>query len=74
MKGFFKNEESLLQAIIDVDGDCIKADWCLMCPFSSRCIGRAITEARLLPKEDRARLAYEKLFIELLEQELNDKE
>jgi len=74
MKGFFKTEESLLQAIIDVDGDCIKVEWCMNCPFSSKCISRAITEARLLPKEDRVRLAYEKLFTELLERELNDKE
>jgi hypothetical protein len=74
MKGYFKSEEALLQAIIDIDGDCIKADWCIMCPFAEKCIGRAITEARLLPKEDRARLAYEKLFNELMEKELEDRE
>lgn len=65
-----KSEEELLQAIIDKDGDCVNPSLCLACPFANICIDRAITRARLLPKETRVRLAYEKLFNKLMENEL----
>ena len=74
MEGYFKSEDDLLEAIVAIDGDCINTKWCIMCPFQARCVGRAITEAKLLPKEDRARLAYERLFNKLLEDELSDYE
>lgn len=63
-----------MQGIIDKDGDCISAAWCIMCPFSKACISKAISESRLLPKEERVKRAYDKLFIEVLEQEIDDKE
>jgi len=69
---YIKTEHEILQSIIDTDGNCINASLCLKCPFSSKCIDRAITKARrLLPRETRVRLAYEKLFNELMESELN---
>lgn len=74
MEKYFKSEKELLQGIIDKDGDCISAAWCIMCPFSEVCISRAINEARLLPKEERVKRAYDKLFIDALEEEIDDKE
>lgn len=74
MDQFFKSEKELLQGIIDKNGECISAAWCIMCPFSDACISRAINEARLLPKEERVKRAYDKLFNEVFEEELNDKE
>lgn len=72
MEEIFTTEDALMQAIIDVEGDCIKIDWCMMCPFSHKCVSKAISEARLLPKEDRVRLAYDKLFIKVVDEELSD--
>lgn len=72
MEGYFKSEDALLEAIIAVDGDCLQISWCMMCPFVDICVGKAISQAKLLPKEDRARLAYEKLFNKLMEEELRD--
>lgn len=72
MDNIFKTEKALLQGIIDKEGDCVSAAWCLMCPFQSECVGKAVREAKLLPKEERVRKAYEKLFDELMENELDD--
>ena len=72
MENIFKSERHLLQGIIDKDGDCVSAAWCLMCPFSDDCISRAITHARLLPQEERVQRAYNKLFDELMENELEE--
>ena len=74
MDQIFKSEKHLLQSIIDKDGDCVSAAWCLMCPFQDDCISKAIKDARLLPQEERVRRAYEKLFDELMEKELDDEE
>lgn len=71
---YFNSEEALLQGIIDKDGDCVNLAWCLMCPFSDKCISKAITDSRLLPKDERVRLAYEKLFDKLMEEELRGRE
>jgi len=66
-----KTEEEVLQAIIDKDGNCIDAGWCLICPFADKCVSKAITKARkLLPRKTRVRLAQDKLFNELVEKEL----
>lgn len=65
-----KSEEELLQAIIEKDGDCVHPSLCLICPFANLCVDRAIRRARLLPKETRVRLAYEKLFNKLMDAEL----
>lgn len=72
MEEFFKNEDELLQGIISKDGDCVNVAWCLVCPFASECISKAISHARLLPKDQRVRLAYGKLFDKLMENELDD--
>ena len=65
-----KTEEEVLQTIIDKDGDCIDVTLCNLCPFVTKCVNTAIRKARLLPKETRVRLAYEKLFNKLMESEL----
>jgi hypothetical protein len=68
-----KTEHEILQSIIDADGDCINISLCLGCPFAAKCVDKAITRARrLLPKQTRVRLAYERLFNELMENELNE--
>lgn len=68
---YIKSEDELLQGIINKEGDCVDASWCLSCPFADKCVSKAITSARrLLPKEERVRLAYEKLFNKLLEKEI----
>lgn len=72
MNQYFKSEKELLQGIIDKNGDCISAAWCLMCPFSNICISKAVSKARLLPKEERVKRAYEKMFTDMLEEELDD--
>lgn len=69
---YIKSEDELLQSIIDTDGDCIKASQCPRCPFAKECVVQAIEVARLLPKETRVRLAYEKLFNKLMENELDN--
>ena len=70
---YIKTEHEILQSIIDTDGNCVNASLCLKCPFASKCIDRAITKVRrLLPRKTRVRLAYEKLFNELMENELNE--
>lgn len=74
MKKYFKSEKELLQGIIDKNGDCISSDWCLMCPFQKDCVSRAIREQRLLPQEERVKRAYDKLFDDLMEKELDDTE
>ena len=65
-----KTEEELLQIIIDKDGDCVDITLCNLCPFAIKCVNTAIRKARLLPKETRVRLAYEKLFNKLMDKEL----
>lgn len=72
MKKVFKSEKELLEGIIRAEGDCLSADWCLMCPFMDDCVGKAITDAKILPKEERLRKAYDKVFDELMEKELED--
>jgi hypothetical protein len=72
MDKIFKSERELLQGIINKEGDCISVAWCLMCPFQDACVGRAINEAKLLPKEERVKRAYERLFDQLMENELDD--
>lgn len=72
MKKYFKTEKELLQGIIDRKGDCLDSSWCLMCPFAKACIQKAITHAELLPQEERVKRAYDKLFDELMEKELDD--
>lgn len=67
-----KSEDDILQGIIDTDGDCVRAEWCLKCPFANKCVFKAISLARLLPKQTRVRLAYEKLFNKLMEDELEE--
>lgn len=74
MDKIFKSETELLQGIINREGDCISAAWCVMCPFSDACVLQAVNKARLLPKEERVRRAYDKLFNELMEKELDDNE
>jgi len=72
MDEIFKSENELLQGIIDKDGDCISAAWCVMCPFSDICVLQAISKAYLLPKEERVRKAYDRLFNDLMENELDE--
>jgi hypothetical protein len=72
MDQFFKTEKELLQGIIDKDGDCIDASWCIMCPFSDACAFKAVRDAKLLPKEERVKRAFDKLFTELVDEELDD--
>jgi hypothetical protein len=67
-----KSEDELLQGIIDKQGDCISPTWCGNCPFIDNCLVRAITYGKLLPKEVRVRMAYEKLFNKLMENELGN--
>ncbi len=74
MEKYFKNEKALLQGIIDKEGDCIDTSWCMMCPFADACVMKAVTDARLLPKEERVKRAYNKLFDELMEKELDEEE
>lgn len=74
MDQYFKSENELLQGIIDKEGDCIDASWCIMCPFSSACVLSAISKARLLPKEERVKRAFDRLFTEALEEELDGQE
>ena len=64
----------LLQGIIERDGDCIDASWCVICPFAEKCVLNAVTKARLLPKEERVRRAVDKLFTYELEKQLDDEE
>lgn len=73
MEKIFKSQTELLQGIINREGDCISADWCLQCPFAEICVSKAIKEAKLLPKEERVRKAYEMLFDGLMEEELDDR-
>lgn len=69
---FIKSEDELLQYIINIDGNCVCTSTCRYCPFIDKCITIAITkERKLLPKETRVRLAYEKLFNKLMENELD---
>ena len=70
MEKYFKTEKALLQGIIDREGDCIDTSWCLQCPFMNECVVKAITDAKLLPKEERVKRAYERLFDDLMENEL----
>ena len=70
----FESQIELLQGIIERDGDCIDASWCVMCPFAEQCVLNAVTKARLLPKEERVRRAVDKLFTYELEKQLNDEE
>jgi len=72
MEKIFKSEKELLQSIIDKEGDCVSAAWCLQCPFQDLCISKAINKAKLLPKEERVRKAYDKLFDELMDKELDE--
>ena len=74
MDKYFKSQKELLENIIAKKGDCISADWCIMCPLSSKCVFNAISTAHLLPKEDRVRLAYEILFDDEVEEELNEED
>ena len=74
MDQILKSEKQLLESIIEREGDCISAAWCLMCPFQKDCISKAINNARLLEKDERVRRAYNKLFDELMEEELDEKE
>lgn len=74
MEKVFKSEKELLESIIRVEGKCLNAVWCMMCPFNNECIGSAITKAKLLPEEERVKRAYNKLFDELMEDELDDAE
>lgn len=72
MKKYFKSEKELLQGIINRQGDCIDASWCMMCPFVDACISRAIIDAKLLSKEERVKRAYDRLFDDLMENELDE--
>jgi hypothetical protein len=72
MEKYFKSEKELLQGIIDRDGDCIDASWCIMCPFANICVSSAIKSAKLLPKEERVKRAFDKLFNEMIEEELDN--
>lgn len=63
-----------MQGIIDKEGDCISAAWCMMCPFQDACITKAINRAKLLPKEERLKRACDRLFDTLMEKELDDEE
>ena len=74
MDQYFKTEKQLLEGIIERKGDCVAASWCMMCPFNEACVLNAISKARLLPKEERVKRAVDKLFIEALEEELDDQE
>lgn len=66
-----ESERQLLENIIKTDGDCINYTWCLACPFATDCVYKAVTHARLLPKEERVRRAFNKLFTEVFEEEIN---
>jgi hypothetical protein len=69
---FIKTEHEILQNIIDTDGNCLSSTNCKHCPFADKCLGMAITKARrLLPRISRVRLAYERLFNKLMEDELD---
>lgn len=72
MDEYFKKQVELLERIIESEGDCISAAWCIICPFKEDCISKAVTSARLLPKEERVMRAYDTLFTNALEQELDE--
>jgi len=75
MDKVFKSHKELMEAIISVDGNCMKTEWCVECPFSHKCILSYIDEKTpILLKEDRVQLAYNKLFTDILEEELNEED
>jgi len=68
----YPTENQLLQLIIDVDGNCVNASWCLVCPFCDNCVFNALRGGKLISREVRVKLASDKLFNDILEHELND--
>lgn len=75
MNKVFKSHKELMEAIITTGGNCMRTDWCLECPFSHKCILSYIDEKTpILLKEDRVQLAYNKLFTDILEEELENDE
>ena len=68
----YPTENELLQYIIDAEGDCIKASWCLVCPFCDNCVFNALRGGKLMSREVRVKLASDRLFNKILECELNE--
>lgn len=75
MNKIFKTHKELLEAIITVNGDCLKTEWCIDCPFVNKCILSYIDQKTyLLTKEERVNLAYDELFIITFEEEINEED
>lgn len=65
-------EKELLEKIVESEGNCVYASWCQNCPFLDECAGNAIRNGKLLSKEVRIHKAYDKLFYDEMERELNE--
>lgn len=66
------NEKIILEQIVQVDGDCLKRERCIRCPFKTSCLPEFITSPKVPPtKNQRFEMALDALTRDIL---MNDED